>query len=384
MGLKLFRPGPGSVRYSWGGELRYHSLDVPALADPDLISPIDGLQVRCLGLFFTFGTVLGGRPSAADRAKRDLYSGDYMAAEENLRAFLERHPRHGKARRAQRLLSLVEGLVPYQQIDLARTLQQEGQLEEALHLLDRAETRADTTLMLTVDQDRTEIGYVYLERADRSLRQGDLDRTDQILRSAKLLLPTEENLVERYDAEVLIRQGHNLRSQGAFTAALKKYNLAISADTTRRVEIQGYQVRIAEDLLRDAEAASKRDAVALALESLRLSQTLDPRQKAELDEMIVELEGRLERLAQREIRRSMEDQMQEARELRGRIPPSKPRIGLLVAQIEDILGTPDHVTQETDRFGVNYQLWEYEGGEYPGLYYFENYILMRVERLGRE
>ena len=384
VGLKLFRPGPGSVRYSWGAELRYHSLDVPDLADPDRISPIEGLQVRCLGLFFTFGTVLGGHSTAADRAKRDLYSGDYMAAEENLRAFLERYPRHGKVRRARRLLSLVEGLVPYQQIDLARTMQQEGRLEEALHWLDQVETRADSTLMTSVDQDREEIGYVYLERADHSLRQGDLDRTDQILRIAKLLLPADENLVERYDAEVFIRQGHNLRSQGAFTAALKKYNIAISADTSRRVEIQGYQVRIAEDLLRAAEAASKRDALALALESLRLSQTLDPRQKAELDEMIVELESRLERLAQGEIRRSMEDQMQEARELRNVIPSTKPRIGLLVAQIEDILGTPDHVTHETDRFGVNYQLWEYKGGEFPGLYYFENYILIRVERLVRE
>ncbi|UCH63068.1 MAG: hypothetical protein JSU77_01020 [Fidelibacterota bacterium] len=379
VGLKFFRPGSGRVRYSWGGELRYYSLDVPDLDDPDLISPIEGLQVRCLGLFFTFGAVLGGRPSAADQAKRDLYSGDYMAAEENLRAFLERYPRHGKTRRANKLLSLVEGLVPYQQIDLARSLQQKGQLEEALRWLDRAETRADSTIMTTIDQGRAEIGYVYLERADRFLRQGNLDRTDQILRTAKLLLPADENLVERYEAEVLIRQGHNLRSQGAFTAALKKYNLAISTDTSRRVEIQGYQVRIAEDLLREAEAASKRDAVALALESLRLSQALDPRRKAEMDEMIVELENRLERLSLGEVRRSMEDQMQEARELRNRIPPTKPRIGLLVAQIEDILGTPDHVTQETDRFGINHQLWEYEGGEYPGLYYFENYILTRVE-----
>ena len=384
LGIKFFRPGPGGIRYSWGSELRYHRLDVPELADPDHISPIEGLQVRCLGLFFTFGTVLGGRPTAADRAKRDLYRGDYMAAEENLRAFLDRYPRHGKARRARRLLALAEDLVPYQQIDLARTLQEEGRLEEALRWLDRAETRADSTIMTSVDQDRAEIGYVYLERADRSLRQGNLDRTDQILRTAKLLLPAEERLVERYDAEVLIRQGHNLRSQGAFTAALKKYNLAIAADTSRRVEIEGYQVRIAEDLLREAEAASNRDAVALALEALRLSQTLDPRRKVELDEMIVELESRLKRLAQGEIRRSMEDQMQEARELRQKLPPSKPRIGLLVAQIEDILGTPDHVTQETDRFGINHQLWEYKGGDYPGLYYFENYILTRVEPLGKK
>ncbi|MFC1543139.1 tetratricopeptide repeat protein [Candidatus Neomarinimicrobiota bacterium] len=380
-GIKFFRPGSGDIRYSWGGELRYARLDVPELSDPDRLSPIEGIQTRYLGFFFTFGTVLGGRSTSADQAKRDLYRGDYMAAEENLRSFLDRYPQHGKVGRAKKLLELAEGLVPYQQIDLARALQEEGRLEEALRWLDRAEARADSTVMPAITQGRAEVGYVYLQRAENSLRQGNLDQADQILRITKLLLPVEEELIEQYEAEILVRQGHNLRAQGALTAALRRYNLAITADTSRRIEIEGYQVRIAEDLLRQAETASSRDAIALALESLRLSQSLDPRRKIELDKMIVELNERLERLTRGEIRRSVEDQMQEARELLQRIPSTMPRIGLLVAQIEDILGPPDHVTQETDRFGVNHQLWEYESGEYPGLYYFENYILTRVETI---
>jgi len=380
-GIKFFRRSAGRARYVLGAELRYHRLDVPELADPDRISPIEGLQMRYLGLFFTFGAVLGGHATTADRAKRDLYKGDYMAAEDNLRAFLDRYPRHGKVRRARRLLALAEGLVPYQQVDLAQAMQEQGRLQEALRWLDQAETRADTTLLPAIDRGRAEIGYIYIQQADSLLRQGDLEKTDRTLRTARQLLPADEHLVDRYDAEVLIRQGHDLRSLGAYTAALKKYDLAIASDTSRRVEIEGYKVRIAEDLLRAAEDYTDRSALALALQSLKLSQALDPRRKAELDEMIVELEGRLGRIAQGEIRRSMEDQMQEARELRQQIPPTKPRIGLLVAQIEDILGPPDHVTQENDRFGINHQLWEYQGGDYPGLYYFENYILTRIEFL---
>jgi tetratricopeptide (TPR) repeat protein len=381
LGLKFFRPGGGGARYTLGAELRYHRLEVPELDDSDNLSPIEGLQMRYLGAFLTFGVAFGGRSTPADRAKRDLYTGDYISAESNLQAFLLEYPRHSKVRRARKLLSIAEKWVPYQQVDLARTAQQQGRLEEALQWLDEAETRADTTLMPTIDRVRAEVGYVYLQYADSMLRRGELENTNRMLGHARLLMPPQEDLVDQYDAEVLIRQGHILRTEGAFMAALKKYDLAIGADTSRRVEIEGFKVRVAEDLLQEAEAAADRSALALALESLKLSRALDPRRKVEVDDMITELERRLDRLIQGEIRQSMEDQLQEARELRQKVPSSKPRIGLLVAQIEDILGPPDFVAQGTDRFGINHQLWEYRGGEYPGLYYFENYILSRMEPL---
>lgn len=381
LGLKFLRSNAASARYTLGAELRYHLLDIPELDDADNLSPIEGLQMRYLGAFLTFGVAFGGHATTADRAKRDLYTGDYISAESNLQAFLLEYPGHSKVRRARRLLSIAEKWVPYQQVDLARTAQQQGRLEDALQWLDEAETRADTALMPTIDRVRAEVGYVYLQYADSLLRRGALEKTNRMLGHARLLMPPSEDLVDQYDAEVLIRQGHILRSEGAFMAALKKYDLAIGSDTSRRVEIEGFKVRIAEDLLQEAETASNRSALALALESLKLSRALDPRRKAEVDDMITELERRLDRVIQGEIRQSMEDQLQEARELRQKVPSSKPRIGLLVAQIEDILGPPDYITQGTDRFGINHQLWEYQGGEYPGLYYFENYILSRMEPL---
>ena len=387
LGLKWFRATVGNARYNLGLELRYHGLNVPKLDDPDRaspeadegISPVEGLQLRSLGLFLTFGISFGGRATAADRAKRDLYRGDYMSAESNLRSFLQRFPRHGKTGRAQKMLALVETLVPYQQLELAQAAQEAGRLEEALLWLDRAETRADTNLTGRISDGRADIGYIYLQQADSLLRMGQLGRTDNILRAAEVLLPLNEDIVDRYDAEVLIRQGHDLRAGGDLTAALRRYDLAAEADTSRRVEIDGYKVRVAEDLLKEAEFAADRSAFGLALESLRLSQALDPRRKAELDLMIVDLEAHIAKTVQGEIRRSIEAQLQEARALRNRVPPSKPRLGLLVAQIEALLGLPDHVARDTDRLGIDHQLWEYRGGEHPGMYYFEEYVLKRME-----
>ena len=88
LGYKFFRRGADDPRYAIGLELRYSRLDVPQLDDPERLSPIDGLQQRSLGLIFTFGPVFGGRATSADRAKQALYSGDYMAAENDLRAFV--------------------------------------------------------------------------------------------------------------------------------------------------------------------------------------------------------------------------------------------------------------------------------------------------------
>ncbi len=379
LGYKFFRRRADDPRYAIGLEVRYSRLDVPQLDDPDRLSPIDGLQQRSLGLIFTYGPVFGGRATGADRAKRALYSGDYMAAEEDLRVFIGDYPRHVHRRRAERLLALAGRLVPYQQVDLARALQDEGRLEEALEWYHQAEQRGDTALAATIDTGKAEIGYVYLQRADQQLQQGRLENTGKLLQIAMDLVPENEDLVVRFSAEVLIRQGHALRTQSDFTTALKYYDRAISADPSRKVEIDGYKVRIAEDLLQRAYYAADHSALALALQSLKLGRELDPDRKAEMDSLVVLLEQRLSGITQAEISKAMEDQMRMAREERGRMPPTKPRIGMLVAQVEDILGAPDHRTQHNDRFGVNHQLWEYKGGNSPGQYYFENYQLKRVE-----
>ncbi len=382
LGYKFFRRRAGEPRYAIGLELRYSRLDVPQLDDPELLSPIEGLEQRSLGLIFTFSPVFGGRPTSADRAKRALYSGDYMAAEDDLRAFVSDYPRHVHRRRAERLLALAGRLVPYQQVKLARAMQDEGRLEEALEWYHKAGLRGDSTLAATIDSGKAEIGYVYLQRADEQLQQGRLENTGQLLRIAMDLVPENEDLVVRFSAEVLIRQGHALRTQNDFTTALKYYDRAISADPSRKVEIDGYKVRIAEDLLQQAFYAADHSALALALQSLKLGRALDPDRKAEMDSLVVLLEQRLAGITRGEIQKAMEDQMRMAREERGRMPPTRPRIGMLVAQVEDILGGPDHRTQHNDRLGVNHQLWEYRGGKFPGQYYFENYQLKRVEPLG--
>ncbi|MEE9465075.1 MAG: tetratricopeptide repeat protein [Candidatus Neomarinimicrobiota bacterium] len=379
LGIKFLGRGDREPRNAFGLELRYSLLDVPELNDPDRLSPIEGLQQRSFGLVFTYGPVFGGRATSADRAKHALYSGDYMAAEDGLREFIRDHPDHVRRRRAEKLLALAGELVPYQQVQLARALTDEGQLEEAMEWYDQAALRADSALVGAIDSGRAEIGYLFLQRADLLLQEGQLEQTSKLLQIALDLVPESEDLIVRYAAEVLIRQAHALRTRGDYVTALRYYDRAISADPARQVEIEGYKVRIAEDLLQQAHYAANRSALALALQSLQLGRELDPGRKTEMDSLIVRLEQRLAGITQVEIQQAMEEQMRSAREERGRMPPTRPRLGMLVAKIEDILGPPDHRTQSTDRLGVNHQLWEYTSGNFPGQYYFENYQLKRVE-----
>lgn len=387
LGIKRLGSGESEPRMAVGLELRYHRLDIPNLDVPlqdngRPISPIVGLAYRSAGLFITFGAYFGGRSSLADQAKQNIYRGDYITAEEQLNSFLLRNPRHGKFRRAKRLLALAAEYAPYQKVDLAREYQQQGDLELALDWLSEAEDLADTTLLNLITGQKEEIGHIYIQRANDALVANDLESTSEIVRIANLLLPGEPVLIKRYESEVLVRKGHTLRREGSLTAALRSYDDAIRIDPGRRVEIEGYKVHVAEDLLRDAATAVDRSALALALESLRLSRELDPRRALELDSMIIGLQKRMDRMSKAEIRRSIEAQMNLARELINRAPPTRPRVGMLVAALEDVLGPADHITQGNDAVSVNHQLWEYAAGKFPGRYYFENYVLKRIEPTG--
>ncbi len=388
LGIKRLSAGSDIPRMALGLELRYHSLDIPALEVPLLededgnkfkLSPVEGLQYRSLGVFITFGAFFGGRPTAADRAKDDLYRGDYMAARDKLNSFIRQYPNHARVKRARKLLALAEKMAPYQQVDLARAYQARGDLEKALRWYGEAEVTTDTALIGDIGAGQEEVGYVYLQRASDALQQNDLEATSRILRNANLLLPGEKVVVHRFEAEVLIRRGHQYRTLGNHTAALRSYNDAIRIDPGRKVEIDGYRVRLAEDLLRHAAVAADRSALALAVESLQLSRSLDPGADPQLDSMVVDLQNRLAQMSQAQIRTAVEAQMELAREIRNRVPPTRPRIGMLVAALEEAIGPPDQVTQARDPRGVNHQIWEYRAGEFPGQYYFENYILKRIE-----
>ncbi|MCH8327005.1 MAG: hypothetical protein IID15_00590 [Candidatus Marinimicrobia bacterium] len=384
LGVKRFGESPIDPRMTLGLELRYHRIDVPELDVPDLpdgrrLSPIQGLNFRAVGVFVTFGAYFGGRSTSADRAKQSLYRGDYISAQEELNSFLQSHPDHTEVGRARELLALARKMAPYQQLDLARQYQEQGDLETALKWYRQAEQGADITLMQDIIAGNEEVGQIYIQRASDALAGNKLDETSDILRIANLLLSDEDVLVERFEAEVLVRRGHQSRQQGNVTLALRNYDAAIRVNPERRVEIEGYKVRLAEDLINQAVRATDRAALALAVESLRQSQLLDPRNEASLDSMLVTLENRMRMLAQGEIQQAIDAQMEAARELRNFVPPTKPRIGMLVAALETALGPADHVTEGFDAAGVSHQIWEYNGGDYPGLYYFENYLLKRID-----
>ena len=384
LGVKRLPVSSDNPRMALGLELRYHTLDIPSLEIPTLedgrkLSPVEGLQYRSLGVFITFGAFFGGRPTAADAAKDDLYRGDYMAARDKLISFIRQYPDHAKVKRARKLLALAEKMAPYQQLDLAQAYQARGELEKALRWYGEAEATTDTALIGDIAVGQEEVGYIYLQRASDALQQNDLEATSRILRNANLLLPGERVVVNRFEAEVLIRRGHQHRALGNHTAALRSYDDAIRIDPGRKVEVDGYRVRIAEDLLQDAARAADRSAVALAIESLQLSRNLDPGADPELDFMVVDLQNRLAQMSQAQIRSAIEAQMELAREIRNRVPPTRPRIGMLVAALEEAIGPPDQLTQASDPRGVNHQIWEYRGGDFPGQYYFENYILKRIE-----
>ncbi|MFC1746709.1 tol-pal system YbgF family protein [Candidatus Neomarinimicrobiota bacterium] len=381
MGFKLLQESFGEGRLAIGGELRFMQLDVPRFDDPDDLTPIEGLQLRSLGLFLTLGISIGGELTIGDAGKEAFYAGNYIRAAENFQLFISRYPDHTGRNRAERFLAKSEELIPYQQVNLAESAQNDGRYSEALSWYNRAEGHAVENLTETIAAGRAEIGHAYLQRADSLLTLGRLDTTLQLLNVIGRLIPDEGPMVQRFQAEVLIRQGHLIRSAGGWSSALSRYDEALLLDGARRVEIEGYKARLAEDLLQEAGVAADRAALQLALESLRMSQSLDPGRKALIDDLVSRIESILEFETQVEVRQQIERQMDEFRTSREQGPGSEPRPGMLISPVEDLLGEPDYKTEETDRFGINHQLWEYGGGSYPGLYYFENYILVRIEAL---
>jgi hypothetical protein len=118
----------------------------------------------------------------------------------------------------------------------------------------------------------------------------------------------------------------------------------------------------------------------VALESLRQVKEILREPDYRFDEVVMKLEKQLRAVEDGRVRKLMVDSMHEARQ--EIIRRHEPRVteGMLVSEVQDILGDPHEVVQREGVKDQNYQMWIYYlADKKKKLLYFENYVLYKIE-----
>ena len=380
IGIKFIRESDTAARYAWGFELRHYYAKVDNISDPQEVTPITGMQLPQVGIYFSFGAFYGGGKTIGDEAKGYYLDSDYVTAKRKFNQFIDQHPRHARVRRAEKLIKICNLRIPEQLYSEGKRLEARDMLVEALDKYIEAERTAVEPFKKKLQMKIEMMAGFYIEIADSLFTLGQDDDALSYARRAAVISIKGKEFLRKLEARITIQHGKDLASRGVYPLALEKYSKALSMAPELRDEIRGLELRSAVGMLEDVNQAQDEAGLRLAVLSLYKAQEILGEKDEEFENVREQLEVQLLSLDKLRVDQLKESYANEARvDLAWRRMP-KVEIGMLVSEVSDILGEPEEIIEKEDEKGLNYQLWVYHFPERGEAYFsFEDYVLFKIE-----
>ena len=380
IGFKIITESPTEARYAWGMELRHIFHDIRKINDPLEITPITGMKLPNLGLFFTFSAFYGGRKTAGDEAKKLFLEKDYIAARPKFLEFMNAHPNHARMPRAKKLLDITNKRIPQQLYAEGGDLQGRKDMDAAAKKYVESLTTAEDTLVEKLQDRLDELVEFYIAEGTELFESRQYEEALASLGKAAALTEEGKRAQNNLRAKIVMAQGNDLAAAGLYTLAIKKYDAVPKLDRTLTVEARRAGMKAAVGMVGDVNKASDVATLRLALKSLNTAREMFTPAEFKYNDYITSLEAQLAASDSIAVRREMGRSLDEARKVLKRRHMPRLETGMLVSDVEDLLGAPDEVVEEVRGKDGNYQMWVYNlPDKQKRLLYFENYILFKIE-----
>ena len=380
VGLKMITESPTEARYAWGLEVRHIYHRVKTIHDDLEITPITGMRLPNLGVFFTFSAFYGGRKTAGDEAKKLFLNEDYVAARPKFREFINTYPNHGRMRRAKKLLDITNKRIPYQLYSEGGNLQGRKKMDNAAEKYVEALTAAEDTLKDRLMERLDELVEHYVAKGNEFFELRQDEEALSNLRKAAALTEEGKRAQNTLRAKILMAQGNDLATAGLYSLAIRKYDAVPDLDRKLTMKARRASMKAAVGMVGDVNEAKDVVTLRLALKSLKTARDMFAPAEFKYNNYITVLEKQLAATDSLQVRREMDNSLEEAREFIAQRHMPRLETGMLVSEVQDLLGEPDEVVESTKGKNRNYQMWIYNlPHREKRLLYFENYVLFKIE-----
>ena len=152
LGIKKIISSQESNKYNlyYGLELKSLRTTTTNLEDPYQFSPIIGFDMRGVNLNLTFGVIFGGKRTIGDDAFSMLIENDIEAAIPAFEEYIKNYPKHGKLKKANKMLLFCKEQLPYKNYKIAMKHLDNQNLDDAIIYLDDAYISADDSLKIEI------------------------------------------------------------------------------------------------------------------------------------------------------------------------------------------------------------------------------------------
>ena len=378
IGIKRISETMSNARYSWGLELR-HSYNKFKNVRYDLEpNPIKSMIIPNYGIFFTLSAFYGGNKTSGDEAKKMFLNKDYISAKNKIDQFLNQYPNHSRSLRAKKLLKKINERIPGQLFKEANKLKLNMKIDRASDKYLEAMLNANDFLKPKIAKEIEKISDIYILNAKKLFNQGLYDKALEEIKKAAAI--SDNGIVEknRLEAEIIMKQGDELELIGLHLQAIKKYNQVPDIDRTLSSKAYEATVKSTINMLNDVNQAKDITTLRLALKSLKTAELFFKPAEFKYKEYIEVIQNQLTYQDSIEINEEIRNSTKRSRKIIEERNRKKVSLGMILPEVEEILGKPTKIINTTKK-NKNYQMWIYELENINKTFYFEDYILFKIE-----
>ena len=360
--------------YVVGLEFRFGRTYINKIYDKDDVTPIIGMDMHNAGLFFTFGTLFGGKNTKADEAYSMMLDKDYIGAVIKFKQFLNVYNHEFRYDEAKKMLNFCYTQIPYQYFDQAIKLFNNQQYNQSLVKFDKAEQTADSELILEIESYKRDIAKYIIENTDQNLNNVSFYKSINNLNKARKISPYLWSKTDKVEAKILILKGDILKDLNNYFYAIDYYQEALELDPSLFGQINNKYTELVINMINDVNDTNSADELKLVSEYLQMIINLKPQYSKDLRKFIDQINNKLKNHNYSLTKAGLEKYVRDKREKKYNQSLNKDiTAGMSIYQVELILGTPNSITLENE-----YELWIYESSDSIDTYFFKNYFLIKI------
>ena len=355
---KIIRNADQYKKYNlyYGAELKGVRTTSINLDDDYSFSPITEFDIRGISFNITFGVTLGGRRTIGDEAFSMMLQNDYASAIPAFEDYIEKYPRHGKIKKAKKMLAFCKSQLPYQNYKKGIDQLDDKNLNKAIMRFNEAYLDADDNLKLDINFKREELANQIIEYVSNNFDNISMKKTEKLLDKAYNVSQSVFDEVQVLKGRLFFKKATLLHESNLLDDALDYYKIALSYDSNLESLINSRLQVLVNDILKNSKKYQDNKEYVLAVEFLKKAIGIIPELSDQLSFKIREFEDIIDDLNDLKTHEVIGNILKE-NQTKGRAK-NPLVIGMTKDKVIELIGMPDNI-KFLDSSLNSFEIWDY-------------------------
>ena len=359
MGIKkIIRNNDEYKKYDlyYGAEIKGIRTTTLNLDDEYSFSPITGFDMRGISFNITFGVTFGGRRTIGDEAFSMMLQNDYASAIPAFEEYIEKYPKHGKIKKAKKMLTFCRSQLPYQRFKEGIDEIYGKNIDEAIMLFNEAYLDADNNLKLDINFKREELAKQIIAYVSNHFDDISMKKCERLLDKAYNTSQSVSEEVSILKGKLYFKKATLLHESNLLNDALENYEIALSYDSSLENLINNRLIILVNDILKNSQKYQQNNEYVLAIGFLKKAIEIIPELSDRLSLTIKEFQSIIDELSDLKthevIGRILEENKTKGRERNPLV------IGMTKDKVIEVIGMPDNIEFLDSSLSLS-EVWSY-------------------------